>query len=73
MIWKSFPEANLAPNVFISTVSPSELERTQGPIWGQVALILTGLSEQQIKQLGGYRVVDPVATRVLLEAPPLVA
>jgi hypothetical protein len=71
LILKSFPRANLVPNVFISTTTQADFEKTQGPIWGQVAIILTGLPEQQIKQLGGYRVVDPVARRVFREAPPL--
>jgi hypothetical protein len=71
LILKRFPRANLAPNVFISTPARFDLERTHGPIWGQVALILTGLSEEQIQQLGGYRVLDPVAERVFRKAPPL--
>jgi hypothetical protein len=73
LILKGFPRANLAPTVFISTLTQSDFEKTHGPIWGQVAIILTGLSEEQIKQLGGYRIIDSVASQVFRDAPPLVA
>jgi hypothetical protein len=73
LILKRFPQAILAPTVFIATWIPSEMEKTQRPIWEQVARILTGLSEDQLNQLGGYRVIDYRSKRVLQEAPPLVA
>ena len=71
LILKSYPKSNLAPNVFISTMTQSDFENTHGPIWDQVAIILTGRSEPQIKHLGGYRVIDPAAKRVFRDAPPL--
>ncbi len=73
LISRAFPHANIVHNVFISPSAQADFERTQEPIWGQVASILTGISEQQIQQLGGYRVIDYMSKRVVREAPPLVA
>lgn len=70
LVLKRFPHANLAPNVFISTTNQADFERTQGPIWNHIALILTGLSESEIADLGGYRVMDPAARRVLRDITP---
>ena len=69
LILKSFPEANLAPNLFIATITQFDLEKAHGPILDQVAMILTGLSEPQIESLGGYRVVDPAGKRVFHDEP----
>jgi len=68
LVLKSFPQTSLVPNVFLSTYTRFDFETTHGAIWDHVAIILTGLSEQQIEQLGGYRVIDPVASQVFGES-----
>jgi hypothetical protein len=70
LIRKKFPGSNIAPGgVFISTATPSDNETVQGPIWDQVAIILTGLSLDQLEQLDGYQIYDPLTHRTLKAAP----
>jgi hypothetical protein len=69
LIRKRYPEARMAPSVFISTDTQSDFEATQGPIWDQVAIILTGLSEDKLREFGGYRIYDPMNKRNLRKAP----
>jgi hypothetical protein len=71
LIKRLFPQANIAPNLFISTTTQSDFESTHGAIWDQVAIILTGLSEQQARQLGGFQVYDPAKKQILRESVPL--
>jgi hypothetical protein len=68
LISKCFPSATSAPSIFIAGAGQSDVD-AHAPLWDHIAVILTGLSETQIKQLGGYRVVDPVAKQVLHEVP----
>jgi hypothetical protein len=58
LIATRYPEANIIPNMLIAARNTLDFENTQGPIWEHVARILTGLSRPQIKQLGGYRIID---------------
>lgn len=67
LIWKMFPAANVTPSVFIATTRPNGATN-QDRIWDQVAIILSGLSADQLERLGGYEVYDPV-TRQLLREP----
>ncbi len=71
LIRKKFPTARIAPNLFISASTQSDFETVHGPICDQVAIILAGLSANQIEQLGGYQVYEPSTHRVLRDAPPL--
>lgn len=56
-----FPRARPVPSVFIGYETQAEFEELHGPIWRQVALMLTGLSWEQIEAMGGVRLYDPVA------------
>jgi hypothetical protein len=71
IIRKRFPKARPVEAVFIATPMKDGLEAAQGAIWDQVVRILTGLSEQQLAELGGYRIYDPDSQKYLRE--PLVA
>jgi hypothetical protein len=71
LIRKSYPEARVVPSVFIAKSSDSDFETEQGPYWDHVAFILTGLSEQQIKHLGGYQIIDWRRKEVFHEQPLL--
>ncbi len=70
LVLKSFPRTNIVPSLFLTTFTQFDFETTHRAIWDQVAVILTGLSKMQIEQLGGYRVIDPVAGLVFREPPP---
>jgi hypothetical protein len=59
-ILRRFPNARLAGEVFFSTQTQQDYERDHGPVWDQVILRLSGLSEPQVHELGGYRVYEIV-------------
>jgi len=71
LVRRRFPHATLAPSLFISSGSRNGSRAAQDPIMDQIAIILTGLPEHRIAELGGYRVYDPVSRRVLRESPNL--
>jgi hypothetical protein len=60
---EKFPMLRAAPSVFIGYKTREEFETLQGPMWLQVAQMLTGLGRSQIKKLGGAQIYDPVAKR----------
>ena len=62
-IKKTFPNAQPAPRVFVGYEPQSDFETIHGPFWKQIATILTGLSWDQIRTLGGIKIYDP-ATEV---------
>ncbi len=67
-ILREYPNSRLVPQVFWSRETQHDYESTHGPIWNQVAILLTGLSEEQISKLGGYTIYVP-GGEVLREAP----
>ena len=44
-------------SVYVSYETRHDFEREHGSFWGQLAAILTGLTEQQLQELGGARFV----------------
>jgi hypothetical protein len=48
----------LSSVIHVSYDAQPDMEHFHGPIWGQVALILTGLTDEQLRRLGGVRFVD---------------
>ncbi|MCI0456092.1 MAG: hypothetical protein L0Z62_03815 [Gemmataceae bacterium] len=69
----SFPEAR--PAAFLNLAyhpTPLPFEALHGPTWGQVALLLTGLTAEQLQTLGGIRLHDP-QTETTWDVPALVA
>lgn len=60
-IREAFPDARIAPSVFVGYETKQDFEKAHGPIWDQLAIILTGLTREQIDKLGGIRIYDPVA------------
>jgi hypothetical protein len=69
LILKRFPQTHLVQSVLLSGAVGPEFEQTQSRFWEYIAQILTGLSEQQIEQLGGYRIFDYRAKRFVRETP----
>jgi hypothetical protein len=45
--------------VFLGFDKPWDWERIQGPMWTQIVMLLTGLSEKQIRDLGGFVFIMP--------------
>jgi hypothetical protein len=67
---EAFPEAVLIPSIFIEYDPEEGYERYHPPYWKQFALMLTGLTPEQIARLGGIRLWDAAAHKVLWEWHP---
>jgi hypothetical protein len=63
-----FPRAHLVRSVMIGTEAKEPFEQSQPEVIDRVALILTGLTPEQLCCLGGYHVYDPVREKVLWSA-----
>ena len=61
------PQLAPAGQVFISFDTRADFESAHGAMWKQVVLMLTGMREQDLRDLGGVRFVDPVAGTQLAE------
>jgi hypothetical protein len=66
-IMRRFPNARLTGEVFFSTQTQKDHERDRGPVWDQVIVLLSGLTEAQVNELGGYRVSE-ISRRTLYES-----
>jgi hypothetical protein len=66
-ILRKFPNVRLTGEAFFSTQTQRDHERDHGPVWDQVIMLLSGLSEDQVNELGGYRVYE-VSWRTLYES-----
>ncbi|OGV39510.1 MAG: hypothetical protein A2X48_12805 [Lentisphaerae bacterium GWF2_49_21] len=67
-----YPNAKLGgfkimENLHVSAEVLQDFESCHGPIWNQVVIFLTGLSREEIKRLGGVRIIDD-AGRVLYKS-----
>ena len=60
----------LPASIFVSVDSETRecLERVYGPIWQHVAILLTGLSEAQLGNLGGSVFIDAANGQALFES-----
>lgn len=72
LIHKRFPGARLPHGLYLYGETKPDVRTTQGHLWDHVAGVLTGLSGEQLAELGGYRLFDQVHHRFLLQ-PSLVA
>jgi hypothetical protein len=61
-IKKRFPEAHLVPTLFVGYDTQSDFETLHSPMWKQIAMILTGLTWEQIEESGGLSMYDPEAS-----------
>jgi hypothetical protein len=57
-IEKEFPGVRSAPQVYVGYKTRTEFEELHGPMWKQIAMILTGLSWEQMEKLGGVVIYD---------------
>lgn len=67
LILQRFPGVHPAPSVFIGYETRDDFERYQGPMWGQIALLLTGLSENQLRKIGGFLIYDPMSETIIYD------
>jgi hypothetical protein len=64
LIHKKFPSARLLESVHVEAAVPPG-EECQQFLWDQVARMLTGLTEEQLGEVGGYRVYEPKGHKLL--------
>jgi hypothetical protein len=69
-IREAFPEAVMIPSIFIQYDEKEGYERFHRPYWQQFALMLTGLTAEQIARFGGIRLWDAETEKVLWEWYP---
>lgn len=69
-IVEKFPDIAGPDSVFIGFDTKGQFESIHGPVWEHVALLLTGLSKDQLEQFGGYRITDVIANRDLYKSRP---
>lgn len=68
-IKQAFPHAKLWSQVFVGYESEDSFEESQTNALLQVAQLLTGLTADQLRELGGVEIIDPVAgTRETVQA-----
>ena len=67
---EAFPEARVLPKVFFGYKREEEFETLHGPLWPLAGTLLTGLTLEQIGQLGGVKFYLPRRDKVVWEWPP---
>lgn len=63
------PGVRAAPMVFIGYKSKADFEALHGPLWPQIAMVLSGLDWTRLQALGGVVLHDPVAERDIADVP----
>lgn len=58
-VLKRFPGVRPAPSVFVGYASRADFQTLHGPMWRQIATMLTGLTWEQIEAMGGVTIYDP--------------
>ena len=57
-------------SVFVSRETASDSERYYGALSEHLAMILTGLGENELNDLGGFELVTPADGKVVFESAP---
>ena len=67
-ILRRFPQSQQVSSVAIEYGTKFDLEQAHGPIWDHVALVLSGLSLEELATLGGYRVLDLTNEKIIYDS-----
>lgn len=69
-IRRRFPQVHPTPhNLFIGYDTRDLFEEQHGPMWAQIALLLTGLNPTQIEEAGGICFKEPATGSEYLPEP----
>lgn len=69
MLEARFPGWSRGPSgLFLEAERRWDFSLMQDSMWAQVVMLLTGLSEEQIQEAGGFTFVDPVDHEVFFES-----
>lgn len=63
---KQFPDAPRVSTVFISADTKQDVTHVHDQILSQVFTLLTGLSKEELKNLGGLAIFDPQTNQEIL-------
>jgi hypothetical protein len=69
-VQQAFPQARMIPKVFLAYEKKEDFETLHGPYLQIVGAMLTGLTVDQIAQLGGLRIIEAVEESVVWEWRP---
>lgn len=58
-ITASHPNTRLPSKIFIGFDEQAAFEDAHGPLWRQIAMLLTGLSWEELEQMGGVELYEP--------------
>jgi hypothetical protein len=65
---EKYPDRKPMQSVVISFEAPQDLEDRDDSFCRQIAMLLTGLDWDQIEEMGGARISDPVEDEILWES-----
>jgi hypothetical protein len=68
MLASRIPDWSPASSIFVSFDTQWDFDRLHGPMWTQIAMLLTGLSEEQIQSFGGFIFMSPTDKEVVFES-----
>src|SRR5258707_162871 len=66
-IREKFPDAVILPMMMLGYDDTADIDRFQRPHWPQMVRMLTGLTDEQLAQLGPVQIYDPHARAVIWE------
>jgi hypothetical protein len=67
MLASRIPDWSPASSIFVSFDTQWDFDRLHGQ-WAQIAMLLTGLSEEQIQSFGGFIFMSPTDKEVVFES-----
>lgn len=68
LIRRRFPQASPVSSMSIEWSTKDDFEQQHGPIWDHVAVVLTGLSLDQLQTVDGYQVYDLLRERMIYDS-----
>lgn len=68
MLASRIPDWSPASSIFVSFDTQWDFDRLHGPMWTQIAMLLTGFSEEQIQSFGGLIFMSPADKEVVFES-----
>jgi hypothetical protein len=68
LVLRWFPKARPVTSVSIEYGTLFDFEQSHGPVWDHVALVLTGLTSDQLAQIGGYLIFDLLQEKTVFES-----
>ena len=71
-VWfeKNYPDKERVASVFIGFDKTQDLQQIADSVWNRVWPLLTGLSVNELNQIGGLVVVDPVTKQEVYRSMP---